>query len=54
MVNTVLNLFIESAASSDRQQMDNARGFINQQIAFYEAQLREAERRQGGFPHSLP
>lgn len=49
VVRTLLDLFIERAASNDRQQMDNARTFVNQQIAAYETQLREAERRRAEF-----
>lgn len=49
VVRTVLALFLERAANNDRQQMDNARGFINRQIAAYETQLREAEQRRAEF-----
>jgi len=49
VVQTMLNLFIEQASSNDRQQMENARSFVNQQIASYEAQLREAEQRRAEF-----
>jgi len=49
VVHTVLNLFIENAALNDRQQMENARNFVTQQLAAYEAQLREAERRRAEF-----
>jgi polysaccharide chain length determinant protein (PEP-CTERM system associated) len=49
VVRTLLDLFIERAATNDRQQMDNARNFVNQQIAAYETQLREAERRRAEF-----
>jgi polysaccharide chain length determinant protein (PEP-CTERM system associated) len=49
VVQTVLNLFIENAAANDRQQMENARNFVNQQLAAYETQLREAERRRAEF-----
>jgi polysaccharide chain length determinant protein (PEP-CTERM system associated) len=49
VVRTLLDLFIERAASNDRAQMDNARNFVNQQIAAYETQLREAERRRAEF-----
>jgi len=49
VVQATLNLFIERAASNDRQQMENARGFIDQQIASYEGQLREAEQRRADF-----
>ncbi|MFL1463405.1 XrtA system polysaccharide chain length determinant [Roseococcus sp. DSY-14] len=49
VVRTLLDLFMERAASNDRQQMQNARAFIGQQIAAYEAQLREAERRRAEF-----
>src|SRR4051812_545116 len=49
VVQTLLTLFIESATSNDRQAMENARTFVNQQIAAYELQLREAERRRAEF-----
>lgn len=49
VVQATLNLFIERAASNDRQQMENARDFIAQQISSYEAQLREAEQRRAEF-----
>jgi polysaccharide chain length determinant protein (PEP-CTERM system associated) len=49
VVRSLLDLFIERAAANDRQQMDNARNFVNQQIAAYETQLREAERRRAEF-----
>jgi polysaccharide chain length determinant protein (PEP-CTERM system associated) len=49
VVQALLNLFVEQATSNDRQQMENARAFIAQQIAAYETQLREAERRRAEF-----
>jgi polysaccharide chain length determinant protein (PEP-CTERM system associated) len=49
VVRTLLDFFIERAASNDRQQMQNARNFVNQQIAAYEAQLRQAEQRRAEF-----
>ncbi len=49
VVRTILALFLERAANNDRQQMDNARNFINQQIQAYENQLREAEQRRAEF-----
>ncbi len=49
VVQTVLDLFIEQATNNDRQQMESARAFLNQQIATYEAQLREAEQRRADF-----
>jgi polysaccharide chain length determinant protein (PEP-CTERM system associated) len=49
VVRTLLDLFMERAASNDRQAMENARGFVNQQINTYETQLREAERRRAEF-----
>lgn len=49
VVQTTLNLFMESASSNDRQQMESARNFVAQQIASYETQLREAERRKAEF-----
>lgn len=49
VVRTLLDLFMERAASNDRQAMENARSFVNQQINSYETQLREAERRRAEF-----
>ncbi|WP_270935704.1 XrtA system polysaccharide chain length determinant [Falsiroseomonas oryzae] len=49
VVQTVLTMFMEQATANDRVQMENARNFINQQIASYEAQLREAEQRRAEF-----
>jgi polysaccharide chain length determinant protein (PEP-CTERM system associated) len=49
VVRALLDLFMEQAARSDRQQMDNARSFVAQQLAAYEVQLREAERRRAEF-----
>lgn len=49
VVRTLLDIFMETAARSDRQQMEQARTFVNQQIAAYETQLREAERRRAEF-----
>lgn len=49
VVQTTLNLFVESATGNDRQQMENARTFLSQQIASYEVKLREAERRRAEF-----
>jgi polysaccharide chain length determinant protein (PEP-CTERM system associated) len=49
VVQTLLNLFIERVSGNDRQQMDNARTFIGQQLASYEQQLRQAEQRRAEF-----
>ena len=49
VVQTLLTLFIEAATSSDRRQLETARAFVAQQLAGYEAQLREAERRRADF-----
>ena len=49
VVQTLLTLFIEAATSSDRRQLETARAFVAQQLAAYEAQLREAERRRADF-----
>ena len=46
VVQTLLNIFVENATGANRQDMDNARRFLNTQIASYEAQLRTAERRR--------
>ena len=49
VVQQVVDLFLELASGSDRRQMENARGFLLQQLAAYEQQLREAERRRADF-----
>ena len=49
VVQATLDLFVERATGNDRQQMENARGFVAQQLATYEVQLREAERRRAEF-----
>lgn len=49
VVQAVLTLFVDAATSTDRRQMENARNFIASQIATYEHQLREAERRRAEF-----
>jgi polysaccharide chain length determinant protein (PEP-CTERM system associated) len=49
VVQTLINLFMESATGTDRQQMQQARTFIGQQIAAYEVQLRDSERRRAEF-----
>ncbi|MBO1079097.1 XrtA system polysaccharide chain length determinant [Roseomonas haemaphysalidis] len=49
VVQATLTLFLEAATNTDRQQMEGARSFIQQQIASYEVQLRQAERRRADF-----
>ncbi len=49
VVQQVVDLFLELASGSDRRQMENARAFLLQQLAAYEQQLREAERRRAEF-----
>lgn len=49
VVQTALNLFMEAATLTDRQQIESARVFVAQQIASYEVQLRQAERRRAEF-----
>jgi polysaccharide chain length determinant protein (PEP-CTERM system associated) len=49
VVQEVVDLFLELASGSDRRQMGNARAFLLQQLAAYEQQLREAERRRAEF-----
>lgn len=49
VVQTLLTMFMEAAVSTDRQQMAGARTFVSQQIASYEVQLRQAERRRAEF-----
>ncbi|MEO3471546.1 XrtA system polysaccharide chain length determinant [Roseomonas sp. CAU 1739] len=49
VVQTLLTLFIEAATGTDRRQLETARNFVAQQLASYESQLREAERRRADF-----
>lgn len=49
VVQTLLNIFIESATGSNRTDMDNARRFLEHQISSYEQQLRAAEKRRAEF-----
>lgn len=49
VVQTVINLFIEAATSTDRQQMQTARQFIATQLASYETQLRAVEQKRAEF-----
>jgi len=46
VVQTVLTLFMESATASDRQQLEQARAFVEAQIRNYEAQLRAVEQKR--------
>ena len=49
VVRTLLTIFIESATGGNRNDMDNARRFLEHQISSYEQQLRAAERRRADF-----
>jgi polysaccharide chain length determinant protein (PEP-CTERM system associated) len=49
VVQQVVDLFLALASGTDRRQMENARTFLMQQLAAYEQQLREAERRRAEF-----
>ncbi len=49
VVQSLLNIFIESATGSNRADMENARRFIDRQIAAYDVQLTAAERRRAEF-----
>jgi polysaccharide chain length determinant protein (PEP-CTERM system associated) len=49
VVQTLLTIFIESATGNNRSDMDNARHFLEHQIASYEQQLRAAEKRRADF-----
>ncbi|MGA3400987.1 MAG: XrtA system polysaccharide chain length determinant [Acetobacteraceae bacterium] len=49
VVQTLLTIFIESATGSNRSDMENARHFLEHQIASYEQQLRAAEKRRADF-----
>ncbi|MBV8521719.1 MAG: hypothetical protein JOY71_06265 [Acetobacteraceae bacterium] len=49
VVQTLLTLFMERATGSNRADMENARRFLEHQIASYELQLRAAERRRADY-----
>lgn len=49
VVQSTLEIFTEAAVGTDRQQFENARQFLLQQISHYETRLREAERRRAEF-----
>ncbi len=49
VVQATVTLFLEAATNTDRQQMDSARAFVQQQIGIYETQLRQAEARRAEF-----
>jgi polysaccharide chain length determinant protein (PEP-CTERM system associated) len=49
VVKAVLTVFSETSAGNNRSEMDNARRFLEEQIASYEKQLRAAETRRAQF-----
>jgi polysaccharide chain length determinant protein (PEP-CTERM system associated) len=49
VVQTLLTIFVESATGGNRSDMDNARRFLEHQVASYEQQLRAAEKRRADF-----
>jgi polysaccharide chain length determinant protein (PEP-CTERM system associated) len=49
VVQTLLTIFVESATGNNRSDMENARHFLEHQIASYEQQLRAAEKRRADF-----
>jgi polysaccharide chain length determinant protein (PEP-CTERM system associated) len=49
VVKAVLTVFSETSAGNSRSEMDNARRFLEEQIANYEKQLRAAEERRAEF-----
>lgn len=54
VVHTLLTIFIDSATGSDRIDMENARIFLQHQIASYEQQLRVAEVNRAEFRSKYP
>ncbi len=49
VVQTLMTIFIENATGGNRSDMNNARRFLEHQIASYEQQLRSAEKRRADF-----
>ena len=49
VVRTMLATFVESKTGTNRNEIENATKFLNDQIAAYEKQLRDAERKRADF-----
>jgi polysaccharide chain length determinant protein (PEP-CTERM system associated) len=49
VVQTILTTFIESKTGNNRSEMENAQLFLQQQLASYERQLRDAEKKRADF-----
>ena len=49
VVQTIVNIFIESATGTSREDMEGARVFLERQIKSYEDKLRAAEQARAGF-----
>lgn len=49
VVQTLLSIFVEQATGTNHRQMEDARHFLEHQIASYEQQLRSVEQRQAEF-----
>ncbi len=49
VVRTMLATFVESKTGNSRSEMESANKFLSEQIAAYERQLRDAERRRADF-----
>ena len=49
VVRTMLATFVESKTGTNRNEVENATKFLNDQIATYEKQLRDAERKRADF-----
>ena len=49
VVRTMLATFVESKTGTNRNEIENATKFLTEQIASYEKQLRDAERRRADF-----
>jgi polysaccharide chain length determinant protein (PEP-CTERM system associated) len=49
VVQSILTTFIESGTGNNRSEMENAQLFLQQQLAVYERQLRDAEKKRADF-----
>ncbi len=49
VVRTMLTTFVESKTGNNRQDLENAGKFFNEQLDLYERQLKEAERKRADF-----
>ena len=53
VVQTLLTIFVETNLGQNRQDMENARSFIEAQLETYQQQIRDSERRIADFADGI-